>query len=345
MLKARVFCPAAAAFLPLFFGLAFARSVTILDPLSPFGLEVRRLFLIVLILAALIVVVVYGVLGWSVYRYRTRQEDFRVEHEASSLKGNERLEVIWTALPLLMVLFLFGVTVESLVNRVLPAGVYRVEVEARQYFWNFAYPEGFRTSNELVIPVGRRVDVVGTAADVLHAFWAPNLGPDVDLIPGQSTRTFLEAHRPGRYLGECNQLCGPGHARMLFRVIALPEAEYARFVRAAQAFKPAAATPLAQRGEVLFRQSCAVCHRVEGVSQGTVGPDLTLFGLRTTLGAGFLPNTRANLEAWIQNAPALKPGVRMPPFPNLTPQDLEALAAFLEGLKPRGLDFSPLPER
>lgn len=344
MFKARVFCPAAGALLP-FFTPALARSVTILDPSSFFGLEVRRLFLIVLVLASLIVVVVYGALVWSVYRYRTQGENLQVEYQASPLRGNERLEVIWTVIPLLMVLFLFGVTVESLVSRVLPIGAYRVEVEAHQYFWNFTYPEGFHTSNELVIPVGQRVEVAGTAVDVLHAFWAPNLGPDVDLVPGQDNRTLLETRQPGRYLGECNQLCGPGHARMLFRVIALTEAEYARFAKAAQAFRPVVATPLARRGETLFQQNCAACHRVEGVSQGTVGPDLTLFGLRTTLGAGFLPNNRANLKAWVRDAPALKPGARMPPFPSLTPQDLEALAVYLEGLKPEDLDFNGLPER
>ena len=83
----------------------------------------------------------------------------------------------------------------------------------------------------------------------------------------------------------------------------------------------------------LERNSCAACHTIRGTTaRGTLGPDLTHFGSRTTIGAGTLPNTRGNLGGWIVNSQTAKPGNRMPPQP-LTPEELQALLAYLESLK------------
>jgi cytochrome c oxidase subunit 2 len=79
---------------------------------------------------------------------------------------------------------------------------------------------------------------------------------------------------------------------------------------------------------------CGACHTIRGLSEsGTIGPDLTHFGARRTIGAGTLANTPENLRRWLEDAPSLKPGVHMPPFATLTDAELDGLVAFLGGLR------------
>jgi cytochrome c oxidase subunit 2 len=86
-------------------------------------------------------------------------------------------------------------------------------------------------------------------------------------------------------------------------------------------------------GRAIFaRSACVGCHTIRGISAGTLGPDLTHFGSRATLAAGMLPNTPENVVKWVRDAPAIKPGVKMPPF-TFTDGEAQALAAYLTALK------------
>jgi cytochrome c oxidase subunit II len=112
----------------------------------------------------------------------------------------------------------------------------RVEVSARTWSWEFAYPEvsdARSTTDVLHIPAGRAVEAVVTSSDVIHSFWIPRLGGKIDAIPGHETVTRLRADRPGLYRGVCSEFCGTGHAGMWFHVEAHPAEAYERAVRAA----------------------------------------------------------------------------------------------------------------
>jgi cytochrome c oxidase subunit 2 len=215
-----------------------------------------------------------------------------------------------------------------------------IEVTGHQWWWQVRYrssdlTQEFVTANEIHIPVGRPVRIVLLTSDVIHSFWVPALHPKKDLISGKVNAIVLQADRPGVYLGACAEYCGDEHARMAFTLVADPPPQYDAWLAHERAYPAAASDPDVVRGRAVFLgNACAFCHTVRGTSaHGIVAPDLTHLASRPTLGAGAVPNTRPMLQAWIVNAPAMKPGTQMPAFPQLDGPSLKALTAYLESLR------------
>lgn len=210
-----------------------------------------------------------------------------------------------------------------------------VEVIGHEWWWEVRYPKlGIHTANEIYIPTGTRVKFALMSSDVIHSFWVPQLHGKLDLIPGRVNRLWLEADSSGTYRGECAEFCGTQHAHMDFTVVAVPRAEFSRWAAAQQQPAKPPATPAAIEGRRAFQTSgCAYCHTVSGNGAGgTVGPDLTHFASRLTIGAGMLPNTRGYLAGWVVGAQHIKPGVRMPDV-TMSGEELQAVLAYLEGLR------------
>lgn len=216
-----------------------------------------------------------------------------------------------------------------------PAGL-RIDVVGHQWWWDVRYPgEDIVIANELYIPVGEPVVIHLSAADVIHSFWVPNLHGKVDMLPDMPTRIVIEADHPGEWRGQCAEFCGRQHAWMAFKVIALPRDAFDSWVRARKNPALAQGDPeLLRRGEaVFFRESCHACHAIQGTAaDARLGPDLTHFGSRLTVGAGRVDNTDEHLAAWILDPQVLKPGNLMPATP-LPPDDLAALVAWLRSLQ------------
>jgi cytochrome c oxidase subunit II len=210
-----------------------------------------------------------------------------------------------------------------------------IEVVGHRYWWEVRYPqEGFVTANEIHIPVGRPVTLSLTSSDVIHSLWVPQLHGKMDLTPGHTTYLTLEADHAGTYRGVCAEFCGEQHALMGFLVIAEDEGEHEAW-RARQAQTAAEpATEEAARGlEVFLEQGCGACHAIAGTpAGGRLGPDLTHFGSRRTIGAATVPNTRGHLGGWVVNAQSVKPGNLMPPI-RLDADELLGLVDYLEGLE------------
>ena len=207
-----------------------------------------------------------------------------------------------------------------------------VEVIGHDWWWEVRYPNGAVSANEIHIPVGVKVQLGLTTADVIHSFWVPRLGPKLDMIPGQRNKLWLEASEPGTYRGQCTEFCGLQHANMLIRVVADAPADFdAWMAREAEPAGPEAASAPGRR--VFDNQTCAGCHTIRGTeAAGKVGPDLTHFGRRGTLGAGVRPRTPDDVSRWITDPQSIKPGVAMPPT-TLAPDELAALVAYLEVLR------------
>lgn len=220
----------------------------------------------------------------------------------------------------------------------------QVTVTAHMWWWEVRYRDMATgreavLANELRLPVGERVYIALASADVLHAFWVPSLAGKVDMVPGRLHGLTLRAGTPGRYRGQCAEYCGTQHAAMALDVRALAPQEFDRWLAhqsAPASRKPAVGGPGASvdRGRAVFVEArCNACHTVRGVSEGgTLGPDLTHIASRGHIGAGVLPFGRAALTGWIADPQAAKPGARMPPA-SLAPDDLQALAAWLETLQ------------
>jgi cytochrome c oxidase subunit 2 len=251
--------------------------------------------------------------------------------------GGEALIVIGgVVVPAIVLTTVYVVGLRDMRALTIPARTdFTVEVTGHDWWWEVRYPEqGIVTANEIHVPVGRPVRLVLTSDDVIHSFWVPQLTVKTDLIPGHTNTTWLQASSPGVYRGQCAEYCGLQHAKMAVLVVADPSDGFARWLANERQSAAAATDPAAARGQVVLEQSsCAACHTVRGTAAtGTVGPDLTHFGGRRTIGAGALPNTRGNLGGWIVNSQTVKPGNKMPPQP-LTAEELQALLAYLERLK------------
>jgi cytochrome c oxidase subunit 2 len=229
---------------------------------------------------------------------------------------------------------IFGLVIQTL--RTVDAAQPQAEplvITGHQWWWEYAYPnQQVIAANELHVPVGTPLQVSLQSVDVIHSFHVMQFGWMQDLVPGKTTQMSILVERAGIYDGTCNQYCGLQHAWMRVRVVAEPPDQFNSWLRRERQM----VTPSASSGEQMFQQNtCVTCHTIRGLSSatGTVGPDLTHVGSRATLGAGVIDNTPAAMERWIANAQSIKPGVLMPAFQSLKPEDVAALAAYLESLK------------
>lgn len=210
-----------------------------------------------------------------------------------------------------------------------------IDVVAHQFWWEVAYPdEGFVTANEIHIPVDEDVEVRLTSEDVIHSFWVPSLHGKIDVMPGHTTSITLKAEETGTYRGQCAQFCGVQHANMAFLVVA-EEAEDYRAWADHQA-QPAESVPendaIARGQDIFFSSACVYCHTVRGTAaNGQLGPDLTHFNSRETIGAGILPNNRGNLAGWVVDPQEIKPSNHMPGI-TLSGEELDSLLDYLESL-------------
>lgn len=253
-------------------------------------------------------------------------------------RGGERTVVLaGVVIPLIILLGVYGGTLHVMQAEQNPPRPARltVEVTGHDWWWEVRYPQsGLVTANEIHVPVGQAVDVRVRTVDVIHSFWVPSITYKQDMIPGKDNHLWLQADRAGVYRGQCAEYCGAEHAGMAFLVIAEPPAQFQAWLTQESAGPGEPSSALARRGQQVFQQvSCAACHAIQGTTaQGILGPDLTHFGSRRTLGAGVAPNDPGWLGGWIANSQTIKPGNLMPPQP-LAPTDLRALIAYLEDLK------------
>ncbi|MFB9990974.1 cytochrome c oxidase subunit II [Deinococcus oregonensis] len=334
----------------------------------------REIFWMSVWAIALSIIIFIGVSYALFYTVNKFRED---KHDAppAQFHGNNRLEVILVVVPVIIVVFLSVLTVRSMARlNPTPQNVVNIDILSRQFWWNFAYPEApaaaggvVTNGNEIIIPTRQQVALTITSGDVIHGFWAPNIGGQRHALPGTRRTWQVDTDRPGAYQGNCSQLCGASHANMRYKVVALEPERYNTFITAARAYRAPEPAPSSAeaRGYTLFMQgktstgalSCAACHRVQGTpAAGAAGPDLSFFGTRRTLGAGMWEGERARemLHEWIKHSPLVKPGSLMPTYDGseyrvngkvqkggvLTDAEIDDVSAYLRSLKlPEEADY------
>jgi len=315
-------------------------SHSILDPAGPAARDVAWLWWCMLIGFGLVFVAVVAL--WLA-AFRPREQPRR------SPEAERRLGLRWILgggilLPgvSILVLLAFGVpTGQRLLPLPLPGGETPrvIEVIGHQWWWEVRYPDEAGevvTANHLVMPAGEPVDFHVTGADVIHAFWVPRLGGKIDMIPGRLNRIRLEADTPGVFGAQCAEYCGVQHAHMQLHLEAVPPAAFEAWLAARRDAEPESLDSEDAHAPAsdTFAEQCASCHRVAGLSDGGIGPDLSDLGARATLGAGTLAMEEGAITRWLAEHQRLKPGNRMPAHDHLAPADLEALGAWLETLSP-----------
>lgn len=345
--------------------------ITLGDMASAYNREIFWMSVWAIAFSIIIFVGVSYALFATVRRFREENNSA----EPAQFHGNNRLEAVLVAVPVLIVIVLSVLTVRSMARlNPTPENATAVSALSRQFWWNFSYPSATAAAggvvtngNEMVMPTRNPVAVTITSGDVMHAFWAPNLGGQRNATPGTEKTWQIDTDRPGVYQGNCSLLCGASHANMRFKVIALEPERYNTFLRVAAEYRAPTPAPgsAEERGYQLFMQgkpstgalACAACHRVQGTpANGAAGPDLSFFGTRRTLGAGMWEGAEAErmLIPWLANSPGVKPGSLMPPYNGatykvngqvqkggvLTEQELSDIAAYLRSLRlPEEADY------
>lgn len=333
------------------------------NPAGPIARAEDNLWDLVLIIAIIVFVLVQGLIVFAVFRFRDRGGD----EIPKQVAGNTRLELIWTVIPALILVGIAVPTVSTIFSLSQEPGdeALDVRVVGKQYWWEFEYlgdeGRGVVTANELHIPAGRPIFLTmqalsATVPDpgieenpelglpvsngVIHSFWVPRLAGKQDVVPGHIRQMTIEADEPGVYPGQCAEFCGLSHARMRFVVVAHEPAQFEQWL--ADQSQPADSPDdqLAQRGQELFETAtCVACHAIDGYEQSNgsdaqvrIGPNLTHFASRELFAGGVLENTEENVNAWLDNPPALKAGAQMPDL-GLQPDEIDALTAYLQTLE------------
>ena len=324
-----------------------------LSTLLPAGQVAKDQFTLLLLASGIMLfVILVVVIIYVVAILRFRRSKLGEDYVPEQTEGSSTLELLWTVIPILLVLLLAVPTVYftyklgnvTAMDVVDEDGVNEnlvVDVTAKLYWWEFEYPEhGIVTAQELVVPMDEKVYFNLMSADVKHSFWIPSVGGKLDNNVENVNKFYLSFEKDskdlkdGVFYGKCAELCGPSHALMDFKVKTMPRPEFDDWVVAMQATEGAVADKeAADQGEKLFGQSCITCHAVSGVGEtGPGGPNLTAFGDRNRV-AGFMDHTEKALQEWIKDPQKYKPGNEMPAFDDkFTDEELDALTGYLMGL-------------
>src|SRR5665647_291050 len=223
-------------------GLAFAAGAqtypnSTFQPHSEFGRAIDFLWNRLLLIGTIVFVLVEGALIFVVFRYRRKGNE---TGKPPQIHGNAVLEVIWTLIPALILLFLAVPTVRVIfqTEAKVAAGALEIDVIGHQWWWEFRYPEyKITTANEIYIPVGRTVNFKLNSNDVIHSFWTPQLGGKRDVIPNRTNYIWYtpdSAMKSAVWNGFCAEYCGTSHAKMRFRVFTVQPAEFASWVAGQQ---------------------------------------------------------------------------------------------------------------
>jgi cytochrome c oxidase subunit II len=200
----------------------------LLHPATPVAVEVRSLWYKAVAVTSFFLIIAEGLLLIVILRFRARPGV-----KAATFHENLRLELIWTAIPALAMVYLAGPSFSTLKYlETVPKSDLTVEIIGHQWFWEYRYPGyGVVFANEpLVIPAGKIVAADVTSIDVVHSWFLPDFGVKMDANPGRVNHTWFQVAKPGTYKGQCAELCGVLHAEMFITVNVVPPEEFARWI-------------------------------------------------------------------------------------------------------------------
>ena len=193
--------------------------------------KIDTLLDVMIVLSSFVFSLVVVMLFYALWKFRAKPGD---ESDGEPIHGNTRLEVAWTLIPTVIVLFGAGYSwavLDSLEKH--DADAMTVNVFSQQYAWSFGYPsKGNKWSQgELHVPVDRQIIFKMHAQDVIHSFWVPEWRIKKDNVPGITTTAVITPDRVGTYQLVCTELCGFGHATMRAKVVVEPEKQFLSWVR------------------------------------------------------------------------------------------------------------------
>jgi cytochrome c oxidase subunit 2 len=268
-------------------------------PVTSIGHKLLDLHNMVMIICAVIFVIVFGFMFYSIFAHRKSRG-----HKAAQFHENATLEVVWTVIPfVILVSMALPSTATLLEMDDTSKSDLTVKITGYQWKWKYDYPDqdiGFFSSlatprdqienkadkgehyllevdNPIVLPVGKKVRLLVTANDVIHAWWVPQLGVKKDAIPGFINEMWTNIDEPGLYRGQCAELCGKDHGYMPIVVQAVSAEDFTRWVsmqkdkaaaESAGGTKTWSKDELMERGKKVYASTCVACHGVNGEGVG-----------------------------------------------------------------------------
>ena len=287
-------------------GAALANQYNLQPPQSIIAREIYDLHTLIMLIIVAIFVVVFGAMTWAIIKHRKS-----VGHQAEQFHENTTVEIIWTIIPFFILIGMAWPATKTIIS-MKDTSSPDITIKATGYQWKWGYdylqegisfystlstpreqienkaPKGehylVEVDNPVVVPVGKKVRIITTANDVIHAWWVPALGIKQDAIPGFVRDTWFKADNPGTYRGQCAELCGKDHGFMPIVVEAVSAEQYASWV-AEQKKKMAAAVPdpgkqwtldeLKAQGEKIYAGNCVACHQPTGMGVPGTFPALS----------------------------------------------------------------------
>ncbi|HEY3576940.1 MAG TPA: cytochrome c oxidase subunit II [Gaiellaceae bacterium] len=282
---------------------------TPVEPASPNAHHIQHAYYLVFGFTAAIFVLVETLLVVFVVKYRSRGRARAVE--GAQVLGHTRLELIWTAIPVVILAIIAGFVFYELPNidsAPAAADPIHITVEGHQYYWQFDYPNHARSIGTLHVPAGAVVDLKVVSPDVIHSWWIPALGGKLQAIPGRINHTWFKADT-GSYDGQCAELCGVFHASMRATVRAESQQAYQHYLTSWRG----------TIGKQIWNGVCATCHG--NLGQGGYGIAIANNSLLTQ---------KSGLEGILRNG-FTGPGGAMPPVGETwTQEEIDALAAYVK---------------
>jgi len=307
-----------------------------------------------------IFVAVIALLGFILVRFR----DDGSPGNPKQIHGNPQLEFAWTLLPVVIVISITVPTIRTIFQQqdAPPSNAVEIQVTGRRWWWDFKYlKSGVVTGNEFYLPIGQPISLLIESDTVIHSFWIPRLGGKRDAVPGRVNRIWFTINgdkavpgKPIEYLGECAEFCGDQHARMRMRAYGVSPEDFEKYLTDMQTPVKLQDAALQAKGEDLFGTAgCGGCHTIVGnpKANGQIGPNLTRFGNRHSIGAGadLLDGMNddqkvAELKRWLTNPDDIKYGTTQQANPSraldgmnipraLAPDEIDTLAHYLVAQK------------
>jgi cytochrome c oxidase subunit II len=233
---------------------------------STIASDVDALFHFINLVSAVILIGIVVAMVYFVWKYKRKSDN----DVTSLVDHNTTLEVTWTAIPLVLIVFVFMWGFNDYMKmRTTPGDAYEIHVTGKSWLWEYTYVNGGKVLNDLYVPAGRPIKLVMTSSDVLHSFYVPDYRIKQDVVPGRYTTVWFEVLEPGESIIFCTEYCGRSHSDMMGKVYALEQSEFDEWLKSSGG-RPDD-VPLAEWGQKLYASSgCQACHSLDG--SAIIGP-------------------------------------------------------------------------